>query len=58
MQRSFGSSDKDIDDVKMMLIETNPILLGVTIVVTLLHTVFDVLAFKNGLLCYPPIYEL
>eukprot|EP00339_Tiarina_fusa_P018483 CAMPEP_0117015904 /NCGR_PEP_ID=MMETSP0472-20121206/12611_1 /TAXON_ID=693140 ORGANISM="Tiarina fusus, Strain LIS" /NCGR_SAMPLE_ID=MMETSP0472 /ASSEMBLY_ACC=CAM_ASM_000603 /LENGTH=402 /DNA_ID=CAMNT_0004719793 /DNA_START=125 /DNA_END=1330 /DNA_ORIENTATION=+ len=49
MQRSFGSSDKDIDDVKMMLIETNPILLGVTIVVTLLHTVFDVLAFKNDI---------
>lgn len=31
-----------------MLVETNPYLLGLTAVVTLLHTVFDFLAFKNG----------
>lgn len=48
MQRSFGSSDKDIDDVKLMLSDTNPYLLGLTVVVSLLHTIFDVLAFKNG----------
>ena len=28
--------------------DTNPYLLGVTMVVTLLHTVFEFLAFKNG----------
>ena len=28
--------------------ETNPYLLGVTMIVTLVHTVFEVLAFKNG----------
>ena len=48
MQKQFGSTDKDIDDLKLMLFETNPYLLGLTVAVTLLHTVFDVLAFKNG----------
>ena len=28
--------------------ETNPYLLGVTMIVTLVHTVFEFLAFKNG----------
>ena len=28
--------------------DTNPYLLAVTMVVTLLHTVFEFLAFKNG----------
>ena len=31
-----------------MLIETNPYLLGLTFAVTLLHSIFDFLAFKNG----------
>lgn len=31
-----------------MFVETNPYLLGITMVVSLLHTVFDILAFKNG----------
>ena len=31
------------------LVETNPYLLGVTILVSLVHTVFEILAFKNGL---------
>lgn len=30
-----------------MLLETNPYLLGVTFIVSLLHTLFDFLAFKN-----------
>ena len=28
--------------------ETNPYLLGLTMIVTLVHTVFEFLAFKNG----------
>ena len=28
--------------------DTNPYLLAITMVVTLLHTVFEFLAFKNG----------
>ena len=34
--------------LQRMLIETNPWLLGLTVFVSLLHTIFDFLAFKNG----------
>jgi hypothetical protein len=30
------------------MIETNPYLLAVTIIVSVIHTVFEILAFKNG----------
>jgi hypothetical protein len=46
----FGETEHDGDDedsLKQALIETNPYLLGLTIVVSLLHTVFEFLAFKN-----------
>jgi hypothetical protein len=46
---SMGSSEKEITDLKRMLLETNPYFLGLTIFVTLLHTVFDFLAFKNDI---------
>jgi len=49
MQLSLGSQDSEIDDIKRMLLETNPYLLGVTMVVSLLHMVFDFLAFKNDI---------
>ena len=49
MQKQFGSTNKEIDSVKLMLLETNPWLLGITMVVSLLHTVFDILAFKNDI---------
>lgn len=35
--------------MKRMFIETDPILLTVTMIVSLLHTVFEVLAFKNDI---------
>lgn len=38
-----------MDELKRMFLETDPILLGVTMVVSLLHTVFEVLAFKNDI---------
>lgn len=41
--------DDDQDAIKQALIETNPVLLAVTIVVSLLHTVFEFLAFKNDI---------
>ncbi|KAF8354062.1 hypothetical protein PRIPAC_95685 [Pristionchus pacificus] len=41
--------DDDQDALKQALIETNPILLGITVVVSLLHTVFEFLAFKNDI---------
>ena len=41
--------DKGNDMLRTMLLETNPILLLITAIVTILHTVFDVLAFKNDI---------
>ncbi|GIL55662.1 hypothetical protein Vafri_11205 [Volvox africanus] len=56
MDQSFGmqvnmgiAQDDDRDELKRMFLEGNPILLGVTFVVSLLHTVFDLLAFKNDI---------
>lgn len=50
MQKSMGTAVEDeSDEFKRMLIETNPYLLAITMVVTLLHTVFDFLAFKNDI---------
>jgi hypothetical protein len=45
----FEENDDDQDTIKQALIETNPILLGITIVVSLLHTVLEFLAFKNDI---------
>lgn len=42
-----GDEDAGTDMFRMMLMETNPILLAVTGIVSVLHTVFDALAFKN-----------
>jgi hypothetical protein len=49
MMGADHGEDDDQDAIKQALIETNPILLGVTIVVSLLHTVFEFLAFKNDI---------
>jgi len=50
MQQAMGTAVEDeSDEIKRMFIETNPWLLGVTMIVTLLHTVFDFLAFKNDI---------
>ncbi|KAL4109879.1 hypothetical protein PRIC1_001574 [Phytophthora ramorum] len=43
-----ASSRRDTDNMKSMFIETNPYLLAVTMVVSLLHSLFDFLAFKNA----------
>mmetsp|Transcript_84225 Transcript_84225/g.136504 ORF Transcript_84225/g.136504 Transcript_84225/m.136504 type:complete len:667 (-) Transcript_84225:69-2069(-) len=49
-QREMGTAkDTDQDMLKNILLETNPVLLGVTASVSLLHTVFDFLAFKNDI---------
>jgi hypothetical protein len=41
------TSDKETDMIREMLKETSPWLLGVTFVVSMLHMILDVLAFKN-----------
>jgi hypothetical protein len=50
MQHSLGATSEGQDEeLKRMFLETNPILLGVTFVVSLLHSIFDFLAFKNDI---------
>lgn len=34
--------------MQVALLETNPYLLGLTIVVSIVHSIFEFLAFKNG----------
>ena len=42
-----GAASNDL--IKTVLLETNPVLLAVTMAVSLLHMVFDFLAFKNDI---------
>jgi len=47
-QEATGTSTKrDTDGMKRLFIDTNPYLLGITMAVSLLHSLFDFLAFKN-----------
>nr|ACD37578.1 cleft lip and palate associated transmembrane protein [Philodina roseola] len=47
----FGDeeNEEDQDTIKRALIETNPYLLVTTMIVSLIHTVFEFLAFKNDI---------
>ncbi|KAF2550397.1 hypothetical protein F2Q68_00036828 [Brassica cretica] len=50
MQRSYGSMlDGESDELKRVFLEGNPYLLGITMFVSMLHSVFDFLAFKNDI---------
>ena len=42
-------ADGEQDEFKRILLEGNPIFLGLTMIVSLLHSVFDMLAFKNDI---------
>ena len=45
----MGDEDEgDQDSIKEAFLETNPYLLGLTFVVSIVHSVFEFLAFKNG----------
>ncbi|XP_031833326.1 putative lipid scramblase CLPTM1 [Nomia melanderi] len=46
---STDENDSDQDTLKETLLETNPYLLGLTLIVTVLHSVFEFLAFKNDI---------
>ncbi|KAL7555096.1 hypothetical protein ACHAWF_018708 [Thalassiosira exigua] len=49
-QEAFtGEEDHGNDMLREMLLETNPYLLAVTGIVSVLHTIFDILAFKNDI---------
>ncbi|KAI7733783.1 hypothetical protein M8C21_023333 [Ambrosia artemisiifolia] len=50
IHRSYGSMlEGEADELKRVFVEGNPYLLGVTMLVSLLHSVFDFLAFKNDI---------
>ncbi|CAF0939732.1 unnamed protein product [Brachionus calyciflorus] len=46
---SDDATDEDQDTIKKTLLDTNPYLLGITAFVTLIHSVFEFLAFKNDI---------
>lgn len=41
--------DEEQDSLKEAMLDTNPYLLGMTFVVSVVHSIFEFLAFKNGL---------
>jgi len=43
------TSDEDQDTIKRTLLDTNPYLLVLTVIITLVHNVFEFLAFKNDI---------
>ena len=50
VQASMGlAANSDTDMIKSILTDTNPWLLALTMVVSLLHSVFDFLAFRNDI---------
>ena len=50
MQAQAAMHGEDtMDEFKRMLTETSPALLAVTVLVSMLHTLFDILAFKNDI---------
>ncbi|XP_060531423.1 putative lipid scramblase CLPTM1 [Cylas formicarius] len=42
-------TDEEQDTIKETLMDTNPYLLGITLVISLFHSVFELLAFKNDI---------
>ncbi|XP_075483406.1 uncharacterized protein LOC142523482 [Primulina tabacum] len=50
LHRSYGSMiEGEADELKRVFLEGNPYLLAVTMVVSVLHSLFDFLAFKNDI---------
>ncbi|XP_013401359.1 cleft lip and palate transmembrane protein 1 [Lingula anatina] len=44
-----GESDEEQDSLKRTFVETNPYLLALTFIVSIVHSVFEFLAFKNDI---------
>lgn len=42
-------SEQDKDSLKEAMVETNPYLLGLTVIVSIVHSIFEFLAFKNDI---------
>ncbi|KAK6150663.1 hypothetical protein DH2020_015595 [Rehmannia glutinosa] len=50
IHKSYGSMlDGEADELKRVFVEGNPYLLAITMVVSVLHSLFDFLAFKNDI---------
>ena len=49
MQEAMGGREGESDILIRMITDTNPFLLAVTVIVSTLHSVFDILAFKNDI---------
>ncbi|KAG8218967.1 cleft lip and palate transmembrane protein 1-domain-containing protein [Butyriboletus roseoflavus] len=47
IKQQGGGTGAELDEVKRMLLETNPWFLGLTGLVSILHVVFEMLAFKS-----------
>lgn len=43
------ASEADYDEYKRVWLETDPVLLGVTCIVSVLHMVFEMLAFQSDI---------
>ena len=46
-QMNAGGDGSEIEELKRIMLESNSYLLATTGIVTLLHTIFEMLAFKN-----------
>jgi hypothetical protein len=50
MQRTlFGTEESEVEEFKRILLDNHPAILALTFVVSLLHSIFDFLAFKNDI---------
>ena len=48
-QEAVYGEHNEFESIKQMFLETSPILIAITFAVSLLHSIFDFLAFKNGI---------
>ncbi len=46
-QKELGFEDSDVDDVRRLIADTNVTLLGITVLASTLHLLFEFLTFKN-----------
>jgi len=49
MQKQLGASTKDTDEFRHMITETPPVLFAITVLVSLIHSFIDFLAFKSDI---------
>jgi hypothetical protein len=49
MKEQYGFSDTDIDALRDLVTKNSPTVLALTFAVSLLHMLFDFLAFKNDI---------